>query len=169
MADASKMIPYLVKWEGKYSNHPNDAGGCTMIGVTIGTYRKYYGKNKTCEDLKHIKQEEWLRIFKQGYWDKMKADQIENQSLAELCVDWLWGSGPITAIKKIQSIIGAKVDGVVGPETLGILNSDPERWFGQIWVARRQFFYNIVERKPSQQVFLKGWLRRLNDITWKPE
>lgn len=87
MADAKLMIPYLKKWEGGYVNHPADNGGCTMTGITIKTYQQYYGKDKTCDDLKNITEEEWLTIFKKGYWDKMKADKIENQSLAQLCTD----------------------------------------------------------------------------------
>jgi hypothetical protein len=27
------------------------------------------------------------------YWDKWKADKIENQSIANLLVDWVWTSG----------------------------------------------------------------------------
>jgi lysozyme family protein len=87
MADAKLVIPFIRRWEGGYANHPNDRGKCTMMGITIGTYQQYFGKDKTCEDLKNISEDEWLAIFKKGYWDKMKADKIENQSLAQLCVD----------------------------------------------------------------------------------
>lgn len=168
MADAKLMIPFIRKWEGGYSNHPNDSGGCTMMGITIGTYRKYYGKDKTCDDLRGITDDEWLHIFKVGYWDKLKADKIENQSLAQLCVDIAWGSGPVTAIKRIQKRIGADVDGVVGPQTLGILNSDPRKWFNVIWGDRYVWFNQIVAANPKNKVFLRGWLNRLNDIRFNP-
>lgn len=168
MADAKQMVPFIKKWEGGYSDHPNDTGGCTMMGVTIGTYRKYYGRSKTCQDLRKITEEEWLNIFKQGYWDKMKADKIENQSLAELCVDMCWGSGPTTAIKKIQRRIGAQVDGVVGPKTLEILNKNPYENFNLLWAMRYDWFHDIVKANPGNKVFLKGWLNRLNDIKFRP-
>lgn len=168
MADAKKMIPFIKKWEGGYSNHPNDTGGCTMMGVTLATYQKYFGKEKTCEDLKNITEDEWLHIFKKGYWDKMKADKIENQTLAQLCVDMCWGSGPTTAIKKIQKRIGADVDGIVGPQTLGILNSKPRYYFNLLWVMRYNWFLDIVKAKPQNKVFLRGWLNRLNDIKFRP-
>ena len=163
MANAELMVPFIKKWEGGYVNDPDDSGGCTMAGITIGTYRKYYGSKKTCTDLRFITPKEWLHIFKKGYWDKMKADQIENQSVAQLCVDMCWGSGPITSIKKIQSALGLKADGIVGPITLGALNSDPERVFYILWNMRKSWLEKIA-LKGNNKKFLRGWLNRLNDI-----
>lgn len=163
MANAELMVPFIKKWEGGWANDPDDAGGCTMAGITIGTYRKYYGSNKTCDDLRFITQKEWLHIFKKGFWDKMKADQIENQSVAQLCVDMCWGSGPITSIKKIQSALGLKADGIVGPITLGALNSDPENVFYTLWNMRKAWLQKIA-LKGNNKKFLRGWLNRLNDI-----
>lgn len=161
------MVPFIRKWEGGYVNDPDDSGGCTMAGITIGTYRKYYGSKKTCRDLKFITQKEWLHIFKKGYWDKMKADQIENQSVAQLCVDMCWGSGPITSIKKIQSAIGVTADGIVGPKTLAALNSCPETIFNILWNMRKEWLEKIAQ-KGNNKKFLKGWMNRLNDIKFQP-
>ena len=161
MANAELMVPFIRMWEGGWANDPDDAGGCTMAGITIGTYRKYYGSNKTCNDLRFISQKEWLHIFKKGYWDKMKADQIENQSLAQLCVDMVWMSGPVTSIKKIQAALGLVADGIVGPKTLGALNKDPEKAFNTLWAMRKAWLEKIAERGNNRK-FLKGWLRRLN-------
>lgn len=167
MADAKKAIPNILKFEGGFSNHPADTGGCTCKGVTIGVYRKYYGKTKTCEDLKKITDEQWFTIFKTGYWDKIQGDKIENQSIAALCVDIAYGSGPVTAIKKIQRCLGLKDDGIIGPLSIQRLNApDRKATFEKIWKMREQWFYNIVKAKPSQKVFLKGWLRRLDSYTF---
>ena len=89
MANAELMVPFIRKWEGGWADDPDDAGGCTMAGVTIATYQKYYGKDKTCDDLRFITQEEWLHIFKCGYWDKMKADQIDAKPHKEV-FDKIW-------------------------------------------------------------------------------
>lgn len=168
MADIEKLIPKILKHEGGYSNHPNDTGGCTMKGITIGVFRRYYGKDKTCEDLKKITDEQWFRIFKTGYWDKMKADEIENQSIAELCVQMCWGSGAVTAIKKIQSCLGCEPDGIVGRKTLAALNA-PNRAeiHAKLWEMRRIWFMNIVKAQPKKKVFLSGWLRRLDSYTFE--
>lgn len=58
-----KIINHILKWEGGWGNDPDDAGGCTMSGVTIGTYRSVYGASKTCEDLKRLTYSQWVGIF----------------------------------------------------------------------------------------------------------
>lgn len=167
MADAKQMIPFIKKWEGGYANDPDDKGGCTMMGVTIKTYRKYFGKDKTCEDLKNISEEEWLTIFKDGYWSPWKADEIKNQSIAQLCVDMGWGSGLKTAIKKVQATLGLKADGIVGPKTLAALNALPASGvFRKLWVMRYNWFHEIA-KSGNNKKFLRGWLNRLNDIKFR--
>lgn len=165
MADYRKLKPHIFKWEGGYSNHPNDAGGCTMKGVTIGTYRQYYGSKKTCEDLKKITDEQWDNIFIKGYWDKCKANEIHSQSIANLIVDWTYNSG-LNGIKQTQKVLGVTPDGVIGPMTLSAINSYPDQkaLFTRLWNARDSYYKSIA--KGANAVFLKGWQRRLDDIKW---
>ena len=163
MANIDKLVPLIKKWEGGYANDPDDAGGCTMKGITIGTFRKYYGNNKTCSDLRNITDTQWLHILKVGYWDKMQADNIVNQSIANLCVQMCWGSGPVTAIKKIQSCLGVTPDGVVGPKTLALLNNQNyKQTFDKLWNMRKAWLINIAQIGNNKK-FLNGWLNRLND------
>ena len=56
------------------------------MGVTLATFKAYYGGDKTIYDLKNITDEQWTRIMK-VYWDTCKADKIVNQSIANLVVD----------------------------------------------------------------------------------
>lgn len=159
---------FFKRWEGGWANDPDDKGGCTMSGITIATYRKYFGKEKTCEDLKQLTDTEWTKIFKEGYYNKMKAEQIDNPSIALLCTQMCWGSGPITAIKKIQNCLGCKADGIVGPITLGKLNGpNPQYIFKRLWQMRYVWLCNIATQGNNKK-FLAGWLRRLNDIKYEP-
>ena len=167
MAEAKLMIPFIKKWEGGYANDPDDKGGCTMMGVTIKVYQKYFGKDKTCDDLKKISEEEWLTIFKDGYWKPWKADEVKNQSIAQLCVDMGWGSGPKTAIKKVLACLGLKADGIVGPKTLAALNQYPSiTVFRKLWAMRYNWLHQIA-KVGNNKKFLRGWLNRLNDIKYK--
>ena len=169
MAKYTKIIQKILKWEGGYVSDPADTdGGCTMKGVTINTYRKFFGKNKCCKDLKTITQAEWDYIFKTGYWDKLRADEIENQSIANLLVDWCWTSGRYGIILP-QRVLGVKDDGVVGSKTLSAINNYPDQkeLFWKLWNRRKRHFEDIA--KNGKEKFLKGWLRRLDDFIYEEE
>lgn len=164
MAKYTKLIQKVLKWEGGYAGNI-DGMTCTMKGVTLATYRKFFGSNKTCKDLKEITQAEWDLIFKEGYWDKWRADEINNQSIADLLVDWTWASGRYGIILP-QRVLGVKDDGVVGPKTIAAINNyqDQKELFWKLWSRRKRHFEDIA--KNGKEKFLKGWLHRLEDFTY---
>jgi len=166
MADIRKLVPFILSWEGGFVNDPLDRGGATCKGVTIATFRQFYGKDATVEQLRNITDEQWLHIFRAGYWNRWKADEIRHQSLANILVDWVWGSG-VHGIKIPQRILGVKADGIVGPKTLEALNArNPGELFREIHQARIEFVDNIVRRDPSQARFIRGWKNRINALTF---
>ena len=161
MAEFNKYAPKLLQLEGGFVNHPDDKGGITNLGITLKTYQQYCGQNKTIKDLRNISYGTWEEIMKDLYWDKCRADEIENQSVAEIVVDWCVNSGMV-GLRKVQEIAGTKPDGISGPKTLAAINgADQQELFERIWKARQQFYVNIVKRNPSQKVFMNGWMNRL--------
>lgn len=166
MANIKNLIPIILKWEGGYAGNI-DGKVCTMKGVTLEVFQKYYGKSKCCADLKKITSEQWGFILKSGYWDKWQADQIKSQSIANLLVDWVWTSG-IYGIKFPQRLLGLTDDGVVGPKTLAAINSYPNQkeLFNKLWKRREQHFIAIANASTNNKKFLKGWLNRLKDFVW---
>lgn len=164
MADYKELVPIVRKWEGGWSNKPNDRGGCTMSGVTIATFRSVYGNGKTCSDLRRLTEDQWNHIFKKKYWDRWRADEIRNQSIANLLVDWLWTSG-VWGIKYPQRILGVTDDGLVGPRTIAAINGHPdqEELFRKLWNRRLEHF-RAIAAEPGQHGFLKGWTNRLNSF-----
>lgn len=162
MADFDTYAPLLKKLEGGFVDDPDDSGGATYCGVTLATFRRYYGAAATVGDLKRMTDAQWKRIMKSGYWDVMKADQIVSQSLAEIMVDWCVNSGT-AVIRDIQTVAGVKPDGIVGPKTLAAVNSaDHRQLHERIRLARKHYFERIVARNPKKSKFLKGWLNRLS-------
>lgn len=172
MAKIELIVPKILKWEGGYVNHPFDKGGPTNKGITIETYESYCRKKgyprPTIERLKNISHDEWMEILRTLYWDKWRADEINNQSIANLVVDWVWASG-IYGIKYPQEVLGVAVDGVVGIKTLFAINNyeNQKELFKKLWNRRKKHFEDIAKRNPSQKVFLKGWMNRLNDFKYE--
>ena len=172
MANVSKLLPFILSWEGGYVNDPHDKGGATNKGVTIATWRKVgYDKDGDgdidVDDLKQLTEADVLnRVLKPHYWDRWQADRISSQPVANILVDWVWGSGA-NGIKIPQRLLGLKQDGIVGPVTLSAINkADPLVLFNTIKVEREAFLWRIVDRDPTQKRFIKGWLNRLNALKY---
>lgn len=166
MSDYKKLIPIILKWEGGYAGNI-DGQICTNKGVTLATYRNYFGKDKTCKDLKNITDEQWETIFKIGFWNRWKADNIDNQSIANLLVDWCYTSG-IWGIKYAQAVLGVSIDGKVGPITLNAINNhpNPKKLFEDLWNRRKKHFESIASKDKTKAKFLTGWLNRLADFKY---
>lgn len=170
MAEIEKLMPLILKWEGGYVNDPLDAGGATNMGVTIATWRQVgYDKDGDgdidIQDMKLLTREDFKKVL-DIYWDRWQADKIQNQSIANILVDWVWGSGK-WGIVHPQRILGVTPDGIVGPATIKAINdADPETLFNKIYAARINFLEGIVQRRSSQARFIKGWKNRLADFTF---
>lgn len=190
MATIDKLIPFIIRFEAGvvasglsnaalfeharktgFANDPDDLGGATMIGVTLGTYtdwcrRKGYPR-PTVERLRAIPYGHWHDVLKALYWDRWRADEIQNQSVAEILVDWVWASGRY-GITIPQRLLGLYPDGIVGHRTISALNAqDPARIFAAIKTEREAFINRICDSRPANRKFRAGWLRRLNAITFK--
>ena len=175
MADFKKYFPTLVKWEGSsFEVVPGDAGGPTKYGVILAEWKakgwdKDGDKDVDVDDLKLITADDASTIAKSHYWDKLRADNIVNQSVAEFLVDFAYNCGVGTAAKKIQTILDVTVDGKIGPMSLKAINeADQLHLFNSLKAVRENYYRAIVANKPSQAKFLRGWLRRNNSFKFTP-
>jgi len=171
MAKIDSLIPIEFKVEGGKVNDHSDHGGATNMGVTLATWKSQgYDKDGDGDidaaDLNLITHADVVNILRQ-YWNRWQADKINNQSIANLLVDWVWNSGA-WGIKKPQKALGLLDDGSVGPKTLfAINNGDQAEIFNILWTTRKKFFEDICKNDPSQLKFLKGWLNRLNSFKFQ--
>ena len=107
-------------------------------------------------------------IYKKGYWDRMKCDEIPNG--LDLCLfDFGVNAGPGRAAKFLQKIIGTTVDGGIGPQTLNALQQkiggDDDYGISDIikeYQSARQEYY---EGLSTFATFGKGWTRRVEETT----
>lgn len=174
MANVNKLAPFILQWEGKFVDDPADLGGATNMGVTIGTWKQVgYDKDGDgvidVKDLKLLTKDDVInRVLKPHYWDRWKADKINNQSIANVLVDWVWASGK-HGIVRPQTLLGVVADGIVGNKTLGAINSYPDqkKLFDLIKADRIQFIKEIVDKRPANKRFEKGWMNRINSLKYE--
>ena len=83
-------------------------------------------------------------------------------------MDWIWASGKWGIIKP-QQLLGVKADGIVGKQTLAAVNSYPNQrqLFEALKNARKAYINKLIKADPSQIVFKKGWLNRINDLKYE--
>lgn len=169
MANHKILEPFILRWEGGFVNDKDDLGGATNMGVTLDTYRSVFGRKKTAKDLKRMTMVQWGIIFKKLYWDKWKADNIKDQNVANILVDWLWCSGSY-GIKIPQRVLGVSADGIVGSKTIAAINSrDGRELFDTIKQERKDFIYRICQTRPQNRKFKNGWLNRINSLAYETD
>ena len=168
MANFDPFADLLLLLEGGYGNFKEDSGGPTKYGVILSTWKQYgYDKNGDGiideADVKLITKEDARSIAKKQFWDYFLADQIHNQSIASIIVDWGYNSGRATAALMVQKILNLKPDGKFGSASVSAVNKAPQKeLFDKLKLARKLFYDRIVERNPTQQKFYKGWINRIN-------
>lgn len=171
MADFEKAVTIVLKHEGGYVNHPSDPGGATNRGIIFTLFKRYaiqLGVLPTLDALKSLTEEQAKTIYRQEFWDRMHGDSFASQAVAEIVFDGLVNH-PGRALKMLQKEIGVEADGVIGNNTLAILNgSAPEIVFNGYKDARIKYYTDLAARKPNMKVFLAGWLNRINSFKYQP-
>ena len=160
-ANYDKCLETILHHEGGYVNHPKDPGGETNLGVTKRVYEEHGGT----KDMKELTVEDVAPIYKSGYWDKMKGDDLP--SGLDLCVfDFGVNAGPGRAAKFLQQMIGTTVDGGIGPNTLAkveeYVRENGEHETVKKYQEMRQKYY---EQLSTFATFGKGWTRRVEETT----
>ena len=188
MSNFENMVPWILYWEESIVQRQHesnmelytraaktgakkdgaDLGGWTLCGVTLDTYRGYKKNSKLGKnDLDKMTYTEWLGILKSLFWDRVKGDQIKNQSIANLICDWVWASGKY-GLTETQKVLGVKADGVFGPKTIDAINSqDPSVLFRKLKAQRINYVDRICKARPANMKFRKGWLRRIEALKFK--
>lgn len=184
MAEFDKAHWFTAKWEGGISDHPSDRGGYTAFGVSTEFLKDFVktpanalfmndiglGGQINRHLMKKIDAKKAALIFRRAFWEPLKAS-LYRQDLATVLYDAAVNCGKSASVKFAQRAFndtGAKtvlaVDGIPGPKSHAAFLSASSRLAVIAIQKRRDYFNSIASNRPSQKVFLRGWLNRANDL-----
>jgi hypothetical protein len=179
------------EWEGNYVNHPNDKGGKTYGGITKRYNPDWVGwkyiDNKSLQ--RHDKVEEaehWVMDFYLTIWVKEGFYLLRDQTLANALFDLRVHTSKRSTINIINRTLNLmKLDNIIHmdgewvaqlelidkwyeynlPPAYNDVNYDnvTDHFLLNLKQLRMNHYVNIVNRDSTQQVFMKGWMRRLNN------
>lgn len=161
MTRFAACLAETLKWEGGWSNHPDDTGGATMKGIIQRVYDAWREQNGLArQTVRKITDDELNAIYSENYWAVVRGDELP--AGLDLCVfDYGVNSGPARAVRYLQQVLGIAQDGHMGPVTIAAANAaDPAETVKKLCAARRAF----VRQIKSYPTFGKGWNRRIDGI-----
>lgn len=151
----NRCITVVLENEGGYCWDPDDPGGETNMGITKREYPDL--------DIRNLTKDQAIEIYYRDYWLKMNLHSIKNDLAILQMFDMGVNAGKRTAVKLAQKIVGAFADGIVGPETTGLINVLPSDFVELYKCNRKMYYLALVRRKPVFGKFLKGWLKRVDN------
>ena len=157
-----KLIHDIVNREGGYVNHPEDKGGPTKYGITLGTLMRWRRRlTLTADDVKNLTVEEASQIYLNEYVVAPGFDKIKDVPLMEAVVDAAVNHGINGASRMLQEALMVSTDGILGDKTWAALAGYKESFVWMRFMAYRLRFYSQdIHHNPSQAVFAEGWLMR---------
>ena len=172
MSDFQKAFDILIYFEGpQFTDDPDDPGGPTKYGITIGYLQEYLDARRaeevaTVEDIRNMSLKRSRIIYRDRAWDKFGYAEIHAQEPATSILLATVHLGPWRSHCAAQwacRCIGDSVvvDGLLGPISMGAINAAPT---GEYSAALRSEIAGIerciVKRYPYKSKYLSGWLNR---------
>jgi lysozyme family protein len=155
-----KAFRQVIVYEGGYVNHPKDPGGPTNLGITQKTLSSYLGRHASIQDVRNLTKAAVQPIYKKRFWDVLRCDDLPGG--VDLAVyDFGVNSGTSRAARYLQSVVGVKQDGQIGPATIAACNKYSAEEIVKRLVAKRRGFLMGLR---TWRTFGVGWNRRLVSV-----
>lgn len=155
-----EALSIVLKWEGGFSNDPQDPGGITNLGITKEEYERISGRDVTETEMRALTIEQVTPIYLKYYWTPAYCDHTPE--IAKLIVfDCAVNQGVTCATKIMQDALGMSVDGLIGPHTrLALTECDPQAFKSAFAVKRAERYWDTA----NKERFGLGWFKRLVDV-----
>lgn len=183
MANFDIAFEKTLNAEGGYLLHTvkGDKGGMTFAGISRVHWPDWTGWQLIDGgEVSGSRIEAMVRVFfKIHFWDVIKGDRIGFQSVADTIYDFAVNSDIEPAVKRVQIVVGATVDGDFGPKTFAklnayVVNEMAEELFCAKYNLLRLFRFKDIcvadkrkcwDKVTSNLRFLCGWINRVEKIS----
>jgi lysozyme family protein len=187
MADYRSRVAGLLYDEGGLSKSaldttaarnpvPDGTGHHTNKGITWAAFAMLgprLGYKPTPELFYRMPKDIWMKIYKIGFWDAVKGDEIKSQAIADMIVDIAFNAGPGRAAQLTQRALnrmGHKPalpeNTTFGPLTLRGVNQFSRTRNQQISLLSRLREVRIAhwQSLSNWETFKNGWMNRVDKL-----
>jgi lysozyme family protein len=155
-----RSLKLMLAHEGGYVCNPKDPGGMTNLGVTKATWESYVDHDVTEAEMRALTPAKVAPLYKERYWDAVRGDDLP-AGVDFAMFDYAVNSGPVRAIRTLQSSLAVPTDGMIGPRTLkAAAMSEPGVVIDNLCRERVDF----LARLSTYKTFGRGWTRRVNEV-----
>lgn len=183
MKTVQQIAMEIVAREGGYVNDPDDPGGATKYGVTLGTMQRIGldldGNGRINEaDVKRLTRDKARDIFVEHYFKGPRIDELPpvlQASVFDMYVNA--GANAVRILQRLLNDMGQRIaiDGAVGPQTIEaafIAQSLAPNYLADAYgIARRNYYYALADRRPGSRKYAKrrdggkgGWITRAEEF-----
>ncbi|MDO5614270.1 MAG: holin-associated N-acetylmuramidase, partial [Paracoccus sp. (in: a-proteobacteria)] len=164
-------------------NDPDDPGGATNYGVTIGTMRRLgmdvNGDGRVDErDVRALTRAQAVQVYVEHYFRRPRLAELPvavQASVFDMQVNA--GANAVKILQRLLTRMGfaASDDGVIGPRTIAAAQSAaqvaPQHLADAYGIARRNYYYAIADGRPASRKYARrkdggkgGWITRAEEF-----
>lgn len=183
MPTVKQIAREIVAREGGFVNDPDDPGGATNLGVTLGVYQRL-GRDQDGDgdidiaDLRKLQPDEAVRIFMEHYFDAPGLVQLPKPIQASVFDMYVnAGSNAVKILQRLLRQMGQEVavDGILGQQTAKAAEAAaalaPDHFVDAYGIARRNYYLRLADRRAPLRKFARtraggkgGWVKRAEEF-----
>lgn len=183
MKTVSDLAAEIVAREGGFVNDPDDPGGATKFGVTLGTMRRLgidkTGDGKvTAADVRALTRADAVAMFLEHYFERPGIGALPEVLKAPVFDMYVnAGGNAIFLLQKLLCRMGfeVQVDGALGPESHRAADlafaKAPDHLADAYGIERRNYYYRLADRRPASRKYARtksggkgGWIKRAEEF-----
>ena len=183
MPSVEQIARQIVAREGGYVNDPDDPGGATNFGVTIGTMQSLgMDLNRDgridAADVRALTRAQAEQIFVEHYFRKPRLAELPEPLQASVFDMYVnAGGNAVKILQRLVSRMGFRTadDGVVGPMTIAAVadaaEAAPDHLVDAYGIARRNYYYALADQRPASRKHARskaggkgGWITRAEEF-----